>query len=92
MSAKSKLGALIGIGLVASAIRTELKKRPRQRTWHGRVAGFIPYDFRAPSPRRVRQAFWDPKSPRLFTETVFGLGWSVNLARIAQMAGIRPGK
>ena len=61
------------------AIYQELKKPAEERTWHGKVAGVVPYDFRVPDLRRIREAYWDPASDVLFTEKVVGVGWSVNL-------------
>ena len=31
-------------------------KAPEERTWHGRLLGVVPYDFRIPSIERLRQA------------------------------------
>ena len=61
------------------AIYQELKKPPAERTWHGKVAGVVPYDFRLPDLQRLRNAYWNPESDVLFTEQVVGVGWSVNL-------------
>ena len=61
------------------ALYQELKKPAPERTWHGKVAGVVPYDFRVPDLQRLRQAYWDPDSDVLFTEKVVGVGWSVNL-------------
>jgi hypothetical protein len=61
------------------AIYQELKKPAAERTWHGKVAGIVPYDFRVPDLQRVREAYWNPDSDVLFTEKVIGVGWSVNL-------------
>ena len=61
------------------ALYQELKKPAEERTWHGKVAGLVPYDFRVPDFQRIRDAYWDPKSDVLFTEKVVGVGWSVNL-------------
>ena len=61
------------------ALYQELKKPAEERTWHGKVAGMVPYDFRVPDLQRIRDAYWDPKSDVLFTEKVVGVGWSVNL-------------
>ena len=61
------------------AIYQELKKPAEERTWHGKVVGVVPYDFRVPDLERIRQAYWDPDSDVLFTEMVVGVGWSVNL-------------
>jgi hypothetical protein len=61
------------------ALYQELKKPAEERTWHGKVAGVVPYDFRVPDLQRLKQAYWDPDSDVLFTEKVVGVGWSVNL-------------
>jgi hypothetical protein len=61
------------------AIYQELKKPAEERTWHGKVAGVVPYDFRIPTIDRVREAYWNPDSEVLFTEKVVGVGWAVNL-------------
>jgi hypothetical protein len=55
---------------------------------HGEVFGFVPYDFRVPNLERVRRHAWDPASGRLLTPATFGVGWSVNLGRLARLAGI----
>jgi len=61
------------------AIYQELKKPAAERTWHGKVAGIVPYDFRVPDLQRIKDAYWNPESDVLFTEKVIGVGWSVNL-------------
>ena len=61
------------------ALYQELKKPAVERTWHGKVAGVVPYDFRVPTIQRIRDAYWAPDSDVLFTEKVVGVGWSVNL-------------
>lgn len=61
------------------AVYQELRKPPAERTWHGRVAGVIPYDFRIPTLQRLRDAYWDPSTDRVFSDHVFGVGWAVNL-------------
>ncbi len=62
-----------------AAIYQELKKPPEQRTWHGKVAGSVPYDFRVPTLERFRQAYWDPDTDRVFSDKVIGVGWAVNI-------------
>lgn len=62
-----------------AAIYQELRKPPEERTWNGRVAGVIPYDFRLPTFERLRSAYWDPSSDVVFSDHVFGVGWAVNL-------------
>src|SRR5579859_4223392 len=68
-------------GLVVAAVATELVKPEEERTWHGKVFGAVPYDFRPPTWRRIRDAYWNPSSDRLFSDRVFGVGWAVNLYR-----------
>jgi hypothetical protein len=75
------LGALRTLAWAAfiGALYQELRKPPAERTWHGRVAGVIPYDFRIPTIERFRSAYWDPASDTVFTDRVFGVGWAVNI-------------
>jgi hypothetical protein len=73
------------VGLAAAAVVTELSKPKDQRTWHGRVGGFVPYDFRPPTWERIRLAYWNPDSERLFSDRVFGVGWAVNLFQAKRM-------
>jgi len=42
----------------------------------------IPYDWRRPTVTRVKQRWWNPYEPRLFTQKVYGWGFDLNLARI----------
>lgn len=69
---------LAWVALVA-AIYQELRKPPAERTWHGKVGGAIPYDFRIPTLERLRSAYWDPSSDTVFTDKVVGVGWAVNI-------------
>ncbi len=68
--------------LVATALAQELRLPPARRTWHGRVYRYVPYDFRLPTLRRLRDSVWDPKNPGLFTDKPLGIGWNINLARL----------
>ena len=86
----SKLKAIVvlsGVALVSAAVATELRKPSAERTWHGRVGGVVPYDFRPPTVERVRQRVWEPDQPAL-TPHVFGVGWTVNFGRIARQLGV----
>jgi hypothetical protein len=78
---------LIGWALAAAAVGQELRKPSTERTWHGRVGGFVPYDFRIPTVDRVRRSWWNPDDERIFTEPVFGVGWAVNLGRVVGLLG-----
>jgi len=42
----------------------------------------IPYDFRLPSIKIIKQRCWNSKDPRIFTPRVFGWGWSINFYQI----------
>ena len=66
------------ITVMLAAVCQEMEKPEKERKWHGKVAGFIPYDFRLPTVERVKEACWNPYEPRLFTERVCGVGWAVN--------------
>jgi hypothetical protein len=78
------------LAAIAGAIYRELRLPAEERTWHGRLLGFIPYDFRMPTPRRFLDAFWNPKSGRLFNDQPFGVGWALNVpAAVALLGGLR---
>jgi hypothetical protein len=74
-----RLVRFAAFGLVVAAVATELSKPAPERTWEGRVFGFVPYDFRPPTWQRIRDAYWNPHSDRLFSDRVFGVGWAINL-------------
>ncbi len=76
-----RLARFAAFGLVVAAVATELTKPETERTWEGRVFGVVPYDFRPPTWQRIRDAYWNPGSDRLFSDRVFGVGWAVNLHR-----------
>jgi hypothetical protein len=85
---KSGLSRLVGMAAVAAAVAAvtkELGRPAEERTWHGEVAGFVPYDFRKPTMDRVRERMWAPADPHLLTPQVFGVGWTVNLGRVASL-------
>ena len=75
------LGRLAAIGLTVAAISQEMSKPPSERTWTGKVFNLVPYDFRPPTWDRLRQAYWNPNDPRLFTERPLGVGWAINFFR-----------
>ncbi len=68
--------------LGAVAIFQELRKPKDERTWHGTVAGFVPYEYRVPSFNRIKDVYWNPDG-KLFGSKVFGVGWAVNLGKVA---------
>ncbi len=73
---------LVWIGLVVAAVVKELRMAPEERTWHGVVAGFVPYEFRRPTGARIRERIWDPENEHLFTPHAFGVGWTLNVGRV----------
>ena len=69
--------ALIGL-LVVLAIRDQLRLPPGERTWHGSIAGIVPYDFRLPTVERIRATFWNKDTSRILVPQAFGVGWTIN--------------
>ena len=76
-----RITRVVTLGLVVAAVATELAKPAPERTWHGRVFDAVPYDFRPPTWRKIREAYWNPESDHLFSDRVFGVGWAINLYR-----------
>ena len=86
-SAKARHGIqgllrLVGVGLVMAAVIKELRTPSEERTWHGVVAGFVPYDFRVPTVARLRERIWAPEDEHLLTPHPFGVGWTLNAGRV----------
>lgn len=79
MSDLLKLIRTVAWLVFAAAVYQELRKPPEERTWNGKVAGVVPYDFRVPTVDRLRQAYWAPESDAIFSENVLGVGWAVNI-------------
>jgi hypothetical protein len=73
---------LLAMAATVTALVAELRKPRGERTWHGKVWGFIPYDMRLPTQQRVKERMWAPTDPSLVVPTVFGVGWTVNLGRV----------
>lgn len=74
--------AIIGV----IAIVQELRKPPEDRTWHGKVADFVPYDFRMPTLERARETYWNPEGP-ILSSKVWGVGWSPNFGALKNLFG-----
>jgi uncharacterized protein DUF5808 len=77
---------LVGVGLLVAAVVKELRTPAGERTWHGVVLGFVPYDLRVPTYARVRERLWAPDDPHLFAPQPFGVGWTVNVGRLVASA------
>jgi len=88
------IGGLLTLGaiaLVGAAVIQELIRPPEERTWHGRLAGKVPYDFRPPTLERLKSNMWNPEDSRVLTDKTFGVGWDVNLGAVARKAGLLEG-
>ena len=84
MSKKNKAGAPIRLvigaaaaSLLGGAIAQELRRPLSERTWHGTIAG-VPYDFRRPTPEKIRATTWNKNTARVLVPRAFGVGWTVN--------------
>lgn len=72
------------VGIVA--VVQELRKPPEARTWHGKVADIVPYDFRLPTAERFRETYWNPDGPILGSK-VWGVGWAFNVGAVKKLLG-----
>jgi steroid delta-isomerase-like uncharacterized protein len=75
---------MVPVSLVGAAVARELRKPAAERTWHGRLFGLVPYDFRPPTLERVKAAIWNPRDSRIFTEHALGVGWGLNLYQVRE--------
>lgn len=90
-SVSKKTKVLVGTaaaGLLAAAVATELNKPAADRTWEGSVAGIVPYDLRPPTIERARSRLWNPDDERILAPHVFGVGWTLNVGRVARKLGL----
>lgn len=78
------------LALVGVALTQDLRKPAEARTWHGTIAGIIPYDFRVPTWGGIHETYWNSDSSQVFTPMAFGVGWGVNIPalirRVRRMA------
>ncbi len=81
-----RIAKLVALGLIVAAVIEQLRRDPDERTWEGAIGGIVPYDFRMPTLARARSRWWNTDDERLFVPQVFGVGWTVNLARLAKLA------
>jgi len=65
------------ITVTLAAVCQELEKPQEDRLWKGKL-GFVPYDFRLPTPQRMKETFWNEASERIFSTPMFGVGWGIN--------------
>ena len=71
--------SLFAVATVIYAIQT--------RRSHGRFLR-VPFEFRVPTPGRVRQRVWNPDDDSVLTPQVFGVGWTLNLYQVARRLGL----
>lgn len=66
------------------AVIQELRKPEDERTWHGEVVSFVPYDFRMPTVERIRATYWNPDGP-ILSGKAFGVGWAPNFGALTRV-------
>jgi hypothetical protein len=88
LAALAWLARTAAIAAFGAAVYAELRKPPEQRTWHGRLLGVVPYDFRLPTLQRIRRSYFDPSNDRVFTPEPIGVGWGVNVAAVMKRFGV----
>lgn len=76
--------ALAIIGVIA--VVQELRRPSEDRTWHGKVADLVPYDFRMPTAERFRNTYWNPEGP-ILSGKVWGVGWAPNFGAVKSLFG-----
>jgi hypothetical protein len=87
-SSKNKwIGRTIFFALLGAAVVTELRKPQEERAWHGKLAGFVPYELRPPTLQRVRETYWAPADEHVLKPPVWGVGWALNVGRVVKMIG-----
>ena len=76
---------LMLVGLTAAALAEQLRRPEAERTWHGALAGLVPYDFRPPTLGRLRDTYWAPEVDQLLRPHPFGVGWGLNVGRLVRV-------
>lgn len=80
---------VIAAALLVAAVVKELRTPEEERTWHGRLFDFVPYDLRIPTLERMKAAWWNPDDEHILTPRAWGVGWSVNVGRIVKLVSDR---
>ena len=70
---------LFAVATIIYAIRTKQS--------HGRFLR-VPFEFRVPTPSRIRQRVWNPDDDSVVTPQAFGVGWTLNLYQVARRLGL----
>ncbi len=74
-----KLTSLFAVITIVYALKT--------RQSHGRFLR-VPFEFRVPTPQRIRQRLWNPAEESIVTPQAFGVGWTLNLYQVARRLGL----
>ena len=74
-----KLTSLFALVTVVYALKT--------RQSHGRFLR-VPFEFRVPTPQRIRQRLWNPDEESIVMPQAFGVGWTLNLYQVARRLGL----
>ena len=74
-----KLTSLFAVVTVVYALKT--------RQSHGKFLR-VPFEFRVPTPQRIRQRLWNPDDESVVTPHAFGVGWTLNLYQVARRMGL----
>ena len=75
---------VVGPVLLVATLAKELRKPKAERTWHGKVLGFVPYDFRPPTLERLKASFWNPADRHILTGRPMGVGWAINFYEVGR--------
>ena len=75
----------VALGIITViAIVTELRKPEGERTWHGKVGDLVPYDFRKPTPARIKETYWNPDGA-ILSGKLWGVGWAPNFGALYRL-------
>ncbi len=44
----------------------------------------LPYDWRRPTPARLKRGIWDPEDRRVLVPKAYGWGYGINLHEVAR--------
>ena len=50
----------------------------------------IPFDWRIPTRRRLRERLWNPESRQVLVPKVYGWGWDVNFYELLRRVRLLP--
>ena len=72
---------MLAAALAVAAVVKELRLPKDERTWHGALGGFVPYDFRMLTIDKIKATFWNPDGS-IIVNRAFGVGWTINLGAL----------